>query len=130
MCKKARQIIKIFQIHISTDVRHSITNSLYSTAVDPVDFTLQTVQFKIILHKGMLGTLSLIHCVKLFQPLSRLSRNKQVSAYNCSFLISFQSHGCKEILFSLLDAKKIGDAVFLYVFNKGFPASLLSFHTL
>ena len=126
MCNKARQIFKVFQIHISTYARHSITNSLYSTAVEPVDFTLQTVQFKSILHKGMLGTLSLIHCVKLLQPMSKLSRNKQVSAYNCSFLISIQSHRCKEILFSLLNAKNIADAVFLYVFNKGFSASLLS----
>ena len=56
----------------------------------------------------MLGT----HCVKLLQPVSKHTRDQQVSAYNCSFL------GCKEILFSLLHAKKIADAVLLYVFNR------------
>ena len=59
----------------------------------------------------MLGTLSLIHCVKLLQPFSKHPINQQVSAYNCRFLIIIQSHDCKEILFSLLKAKKIADAV-------------------
>ena len=73
----------------------------------------------------MLGKLSLIHCVKLCQPFVRHSRDQQVSAYNHSFFSIIQSHGCKEILFSLLHANKIADAVLLYVFNIRFPASLL-----
>ena len=62
---------------------------------------------------------------KLIQPFSKHSRNQQVSAYNHSFLTIIQSHCCKEILFSLLHVKKIADVVLLYVFNIGFPASLL-----
>ena len=62
----------------------------------------------------MLGT----HCVKLLQPVSKHTRDQQVSAYNCSFLTIILCLGCKEILFSLLHAKKIADAVFLYVFNR------------
>ena len=64
------------------------------------------------------------HCVKLLQSFSKHSAVQQVSAYNRSFSPIIQSHNCKEILFSLLQAKKIGDAVLLYVFNIGFPASL------
>ena len=36
--------------------------------------------------RGMVGTLSLIHCVKLLQPFSKHSRVQQVCAYNPSFL--------------------------------------------
>ena len=80
----------------------------------------------IYVERGMLGTLTLIHRVKLLQPFSKHTRDQQVSPYNNSFLTITQSHGCKEILFSLLHAKKIADAVLLYVFNIGFPASLLN----
>ena len=87
--------------------------------------------------RGMLGTLFLIHCLKILQPFSKHPRNQQVSAYNRSFLIIIQSHGCKKILFSLLNTKKIADAILLYVdnvfnvFNTGFSASLfrISKHT-
>ena len=72
----------------------------------------------------MLGTLSLIHCVKLLHPFSKHSRDQQVSAYNRSFFTIIQSQGSKEILFSLLHANKIADAVLLCVFNIGFPTSL------
>ena len=75
--------------------------------------------------RGMLGTLYLLHYLKLLQPFSKHARNQQVLAYNHSFITIIQGHGCKEILFSLLHAKKIADAVLLYVFNIGFPASLL-----
>ena len=36
--------------------------------------------------RGMLGTLSLIHCIKLLQPFSKHLRDQQVYAYNPSFL--------------------------------------------
>ena len=64
--------------------------------------------------RGMLETLSLIRCVKLLQPFSKYARDQQVSAYNHSFLTICQSHGCKQILFSLLHAKKIDVAVWNY----------------
>ena len=56
---------------------------------------------------------------------SQLASDQQVSAYNWSFILEVQSHGCKEVLVILLHAWDIADAVFLYVFNIGFPASLL-----
>ena len=70
----------------------------------------------------MLVTLSLIHCVKLLQPFSLHVSDQNVPTYNVSFTTIIHSHGCKAILFSLLQAKKIADAVLLYVFNIGFPA--------
>ena len=72
--------------------------------------------------RGMLETLSLIHCVKLFQPLSKYARDLLVSASNRSFLTTFQIHGCKEILLSLLQDKKTVVSVLLYVFIIEFPA--------
>ena len=72
----------------------------------------------------MLGTLSLIHCLKLLQSFSKHSRDQKVSAHNGSFLTIIKSHGCKKILFSIFHAKKIADAVLLYVFIIGFPTSL------
>ena len=71
----------------------------------------------------MLATLSLMHCVKLLKPFSKHAKDQKVSAHNLSLLTIIQSHGCKEILFSLLHAKKIHDAVLLYVFNIEFPTS-------
>ena len=73
--------------------------------------------------RGMLRTLSLIHGEKLLGPFSQHARDWQVSACNQSFITFIKSHGCKEILISLLHAKKMDDAVWLYVFNIGFPAS-------
>ena len=72
--------------------------------------------------RGMLETLSLIHCVKLLHPVSKYARQQQVSAYNRSFLTIFRIHGFKEILFCLLHDKKITLAVLLYAFIIGFPA--------
>ena len=51
--------------------------------------------------RGMLRTLSLIHCEKLHQQFSKHASDQKVSAYNCSFLTTIKNHGCKEILFSL-----------------------------
>ena len=76
--------------------------------------------------REMLGTLFIIHWVKLLQPFSQFTRYQQGFGYNNSFITIIQSHGCKEILNRKMHAKKIGEAVFLYVFNIGFPASLLS----
>ena len=78
----------------------------------------------------MLGTLSLMHSIKLLPPFSKHAIDQKVSAYNPSFLTIIQSHSCKEILFTFLRAKEIADAVLLYVFNKGFPASLLNIFVL
>ena len=78
-------------------------------------------------YRGMLGTLSLIHCVKLLQPFSQHVRDQQVPTYNQSFTTIIQSYGCKAILFSLLHAKKIAVVVLLYVFNIGFPGSPLTY---
>ena len=55
---------------------------------------------------------------------SKHAKNQQVSAYNHSFLTIIQTYGCKEILVTLLHAKKCADAAMLHVFIIGFPASL------
>ena len=56
---------------------------------------------------------------KSTSEISKHSRDQEVSAYNRSFLTIIQSHGCKEILFSLLHAKKIAYTILLYVLTKG-----------
>ena len=76
----------------------------------------------------MLGTLYLIHHIKLLQAFSKHAKDQHVFACNHSFLILIQNHGCKEILLSLYHAEKIADAVLLYVFNIGFPASVQLSH--
>ena len=73
---------------------------------------------------GMLRTLSLIHWAKLLAQFSQPARDQQIYAYNRCFIIIIQSYSCKEILIPLYHEQKIGDAVFLYVFNIWFPASL------
>ena len=105
--------------------------AVYKTRAETASaMTIQAVMFImfiifIFIIRGMLETLSLIHCVKLLHPFSKYARDQQVSAYNRSFLTIFRIRGCKEILFCLLHAKKITLAVLLYVFIIGFPASLL-----
>ena len=73
----------------------------------------------------MLRTLSLIKGVKLLQPFFQHARDQLSSAYNQNIITIIQSHGSKEILINLLHAKKMAGAVLLYVFDIGFPASLL-----
>ena len=63
---------------------------------------------------------------KTTSAISQHVRDQQVSAYNQSQTTIIQSHGCKEILISVLHANKMGDEVLLYVFNIGFSASLFS----
>ena len=51
--------------------------------------------------KGMLGTLSLIHGIKLLQPLSKHARYQQVSAYNLTILYNHSKSWLQGDTFSL-----------------------------
>ena len=50
--------------------------------------------------------------------------DQKVSAYNCSFITIIQSPNCKETYISLYHAKKKADAVLIYIFDIGFPATI------
>ena len=67
---------------------------------------------------------------KITQAIFSACKRPTVICLQLSYITIIQSHGCKEILISLCNAKKIADAVLLCVFNIGFPASLFDIQVL
>ena len=88
---------------------------------------LEDGRSSLLMSRGMLGTLSIIHWVKLLQPFSQHTRDQQVSSYCHSFITIIWSYGSKETPVGLLYAEKMAVVVLLSVLWKGFSASPLSY---